>query len=117
MIWSKPIPAKTHDGTDINMLVIDTEGLGSLEANTQHDCCIFALALLLSSHFIYNSVGTISENAIENLSLVVNLTKYIRVSSSDGGDDDDARAADHSDDLAGVFPKFLWVVRDFTLQV
>ena len=90
---------------------MDTEGLGSLEASTQHDCCIFALALLLSSSFLYNSVGTISETAIENLSLVVNLTKFIRVKSSADGDEEDGK------DFAHYFPKFLWIVRDFTLQV
>ena len=32
---------------------------------------IFLLTLLLSSYFIYNSVGTIDENAIQTLSLIV----------------------------------------------
>ena len=51
-------------------LVIDTEGIGSLDANSTHDTKIFALAMLLASFFVYNSVGSIDENSIQNLSLV-----------------------------------------------
>ncbi|KAJ1479235.1 hypothetical protein T484DRAFT_1814983, partial [Baffinella frigidus] len=47
-----------------------------------HDSTIFSLALLLSSFFVYNSVGSIDEGALNNLSLVVNLTKHIHVRSS-----------------------------------
>jgi hypothetical protein len=37
------------------------------------------LAILISSFFIYNSVGSIDENALSNLSLVINLTKHIHL--------------------------------------
>jgi len=57
--------------------VIDSEGMGSVSEDTNHDTWIFLLALLLSSYFIYNSVGTIDENAIQNLSLIVNLSKEL----------------------------------------
>ena len=46
------------------MLVIDSEGMGAVSEDTNHDTRIFLLALLLSSYFIYNSMGTIDENAI-----------------------------------------------------
>jgi len=36
---------------------------------------IFLISLLLSSHFIYNSVGTIDENALGDIGLIVNLAK------------------------------------------
>jgi len=64
-------------GRLINILVIDSEGIGALNEDTNHDSRIFTLSLLLSSFFIYNSVGIIDENAIENLSLIVRLTKNI----------------------------------------
>ena len=50
---------------------------------------IFSLALLLSSYFIYNSTGSIDENALNNLSLVVNLTKHIQFKSHLPTDNDD----------------------------
>ena len=40
-------------------MVMDTEGLGSLEQGEEVDTKIFLMAMLLSSYFIYNSVGSI----------------------------------------------------------
>jgi hypothetical protein len=87
---------------------MDTEGLGSTSRSSNQDTKIFSLALLLSSYFVYNSRGVIDGNAIDDLSLVVNLTKMIHVKSQE----DDA-----TDSLHEYFPNFLWVVRDFTLQL
>ena len=36
------------------------------------------MAMLLSSYFIYNSVGSIDEKAIQNLSLIINLSKLLQ---------------------------------------
>ena len=45
------------------MLVIDSEGLGSVEVNKNQDSMIVLLSMLISSYFIYNTVGTIDENS------------------------------------------------------
>jgi hypothetical protein len=63
------------------ILIIDSEGIGALDEDSTHDSRIFALTILLSSCFIYNSIGSIDENAIQNLSLIVNLTKNIHIKS------------------------------------
>lgn len=60
---------------------------------------IFCLAVLLSTTFIYNSVGSIDENALQSLSLVLNLVSNI----------------DQDNTLSR--PNFIWVVRDFSLQL
>lgn len=60
---------------------------------------IFCLAVLLSTTFIYNSVGSIDENALQTLSLVLNLVSTI------------------DQDNISNRPQFIWVVRDFTLQL
>ena len=70
-----------------------------MDENTNHDSRIFLFSLLLSSYFIYNSVGSIDENALQTLSLVLNL-----VSNIDQGNTENR-------------PQFIWVVRDFTLQL
>ncbi|DBA05133.1 TPA: hypothetical protein N0F65_004983 [Lagenidium giganteum] len=106
-IWMWGEPIVLADGT--NVLFLDTEGLGSVDREQTHDTRIFALALLLATNFIYNSRGVIDGNAIEDLSLVVNLSKHIQTTSSSK----DATGAD----LHEFFPTFLWVVRDFTLQL
>ncbi|EKX49366.1 hypothetical protein GUITHDRAFT_67968, partial [Guillardia theta CCMP2712] len=110
-LWNRVMKTQDKDGNTVNYLIIDTEGIGALDTNSQHDSIIFSLALLLSSYFVYNSVGSIDEGALNNLSLVVNLTKHIHVrSSAQGGEDDGA-------DFAQYFPSFMWLVRDFTLQL
>ncbi|KAF4319773.1 hypothetical protein BBO99_00005397 [Phytophthora kernoviae] len=106
-MWGEPIPL--DDGTSV--LFLDTEGLGSVDREQTHDTRIFALALLLASNFVYNSRGVIDGNAIEDLSLVVNLSKHIQTSSST------KEAAGSGDRLHEFFPSFMWVVRDFTLQL
>ena len=61
------------------VLLIGTEGLCSLEEDVNHDAKIFALALLVSSILIYNSVGSIDDEAIQRLGLVIQLSKYIDI--------------------------------------
>jgi hypothetical protein len=63
-MWSRPLQGQTPDGDPIQVLIMDTEGLGALDEDSNHDVRIFSLAILLSSYFIYNSVGSIDENAL-----------------------------------------------------
>jgi len=51
-------------------------------------------------------MGSIDERAMESLSFVANLTKFLTVSKN----------AD-SQDLGNYFPTFSWVVRDFSLEL
>lgn len=108
-MWGKPLKGQTLDGDIVNVIVVDSEGLGAVDQDNNHDCRIFALVLLLSSMFLYNSVGTIDENAINNLSLVVNITKHIQVKSSG--------EQESTEDYAKYLPSFIWVLRDFALQL
>lgn len=96
------------------VLVMDSEGIGSTDADASHDTRVFALALMLSSCFVYNSVGSIDESAIDVLSLVLKVSEDIRVASADECDDG---AATDACALAEYMPKFHWVVRDFSLQL
>ncbi len=54
-IWTEAIPSQREDGKPVNILVIDTEGIGALSADHTHDTRIFTLALLLSSLFVYDA--------------------------------------------------------------
>ena len=85
----------------MNVIVIDSEGIGGLDEDQNHDMRIFTLALLLCSFFVYNSMGSIDESALSNLSFVTNISKHIATST----------------DLTNHMPKFMWVVRDFSLQL
>jgi len=80
-LWGEPIKTK-----DTTYVFLDSEGLGSLEQEQTFDTQIFSLALLLSSLFVLNTQGTINEAALEQLELVVECTKKIRISDSDSKD-------------------------------
>lgn len=95
----------------MHAILIDTEGLNSCERDSQVDIKIFSLSLLLSSFFMYNSMSAIDENALESLSLVINLSKHIHVNSKPS-----AIAEDQSL-FSRYFPAFMWVIRDFSLQL
>ena len=62
--------------------------------------------MLLSSYFIYNSMGNIDEKAIQNLSLVINLSKLLQK-----GNEKDMM------NIMNCFPSFMWLVRDFALRL
>ena len=98
-MWGTPLKGFTAKGEQINLIIIDSEGIGGLDEDNNHDMRIFTLAILLSSFFIYNSMGSIDESALEHLSFVSNISKHIETNTN----------------LANHMPKFMWVVRDFSL--
>jgi hypothetical protein len=109
-IWPKALNGFSPDGSPLNVLIIDTEGIGATDEDQNHDNKIFTLGLLLSSYFIFNSVGSIDENAIHNLSFIVNITKNIQLHNTKN-EEDDLR------ELAKFLPSFMWVIRDFSLRL
>ena len=61
------------------VLLIDAEGFCALDTDSNNNVRIFTLAILLSSYFLYNSIGGIDESALKNLNFVINLSKFIRL--------------------------------------
>ncbi|XP_036111585.1 guanylate-binding protein 6-like [Molossus molossus] len=108
-MWCVPHPLNT----DHTLVLLDTEGLGDVEkGDPKNDSWIFALAVLLSSMFVYNSMGTINHQALEQLQYVTELTELIRAKSSPPPD-----GVDDSSEFVSFFPDFIWAVRDFTLEL
>ncbi|XP_035273678.1 guanylate-binding protein 1-like isoform X3 [Anguilla anguilla] len=107
-MWCVPHPHKD----DQTLVLLDTEGLGDVAKGDQaHDTWIFSLAVLLSSTFAYNSMGTINNEAVMSLHYVTELTEHIKVKSSKEKEDVTAEKFIH------FFPTFVWAVRDFTLEL
>ncbi|KAK6315243.1 hypothetical protein J4Q44_G00147720 [Coregonus suidteri] len=85
------------------------------QGDSKNDAWIFSLAILLSSTLVYNSRGTIDNQAVENLQYVGELTERIKVNSSS------AASSSHNEEEGGdtqfvqFFPNFVWAIRDFTL--
>ena len=93
--------------------MVDTEGLGAFDETENHDVRVFTLAILLSSSFIYNSMGSIDETSLNQLSLVVNLTKNIQLREMQS----QLQQESDPEEYQRIFPSFTWVVRDFSLQL
>uniref|UniRef100_A0A2I3MVA6 Guanylate binding protein 3 n=1 Tax=Papio anubis TaxID=9555 RepID=A0A2I3MVA6_PAPAN len=108
-MWCVPHPKKPGHV----LVLLDTEGLGDVEkGDNQNDSWIFALAILLSSTFVYNSIGTINQQAMDQLHYVTELTHRIRSKSSP-----DENENEDSADFVSFFPDFVWTLRDFSLDL
>ncbi|XP_041504171.1 guanylate-binding protein 2-like [Microtus oregoni] len=108
-MWCVPHPQKPGH----TLVLLDTEGLEDVEkGDNQNDCWIFALAVLLSSTFIYNSIGTINQQAMDQLHYVTELTDLIKSKSSP-----EQSGVDDSANFVGFFPIFVWALRDFSLEL
>ncbi|KAL2103142.1 hypothetical protein ACEWY4_000010 [Coilia grayii] len=136
-IWMWCVPHPNKPGH--TLVLLDTEGLGDVDkGDEKHDTWIFCLAVLLSSTLVYNSMGTIDNNALEKLHYVMELTKHIKVKSAveaaeQGMEMNSAPLRyvtelteviqvksgeyDQTTELMRVFPSFVWTVRDFTLEL
>ncbi|XP_052586851.1 guanylate-binding protein 1-like [Peromyscus californicus insignis] len=108
-MWCVPHPQKPGH----TLVLLDTEGLEDIgKGDNQNDCWIFALAILLSSTFIYNSMGTINQQAMDQLHYVTELTDLIKSKSSP-----EQSGIDDSANFVGFFPIFVWTLRDFSLEL
>ncbi|XP_062995730.1 guanylate-binding protein 1-like [Elgaria multicarinata webbii] len=110
-MWCVPYPERPNQ----TLVLLDTEGLGDVEkGDSQNDSWIFALAVLLSSTLVYNSMGTIDQMAMNQLHYVTELTECIKSKSSTRND---SNRLEDSADFVRFFPTFIWALRDFTLQL
>ena len=66
----------SYPSSSYQVLLVDSEGFGGMDQSLTHNSRIGLFSLLISSMFIYNSVGIIDENTINNLSLIVNLGSH-----------------------------------------
>uniref|UniRef100_A0A674BL56 Guanylate-binding protein 1-like n=1 Tax=Salmo trutta TaxID=8032 RepID=A0A674BL56_SALTR len=108
-MWCVPHPEKT----DHTLVLLDTEGLGDVEkGDSKNDAWIFSLAILLSSTLVYNSRGTIDNDAVEKLQYVNELTEMIKVKSTTDNEEEG-----EGTQFKQFFPNFVWTVRDFTLKL
>ena len=119
-IWDPDITVRGK-----KIILMDSEGLASLDQDEQHDAQIFCLALLLSSFFILNTQGVIDENAIDRLYLVGEISKKICVASSSSAASSTTTTTkttssisnNQEKELSEYFPPFMWLLRDFHLDL
>ncbi|XP_052035045.1 guanylate-binding protein 1-like isoform X2 [Apodemus sylvaticus] len=108
-MWCMPHPQNPEH----TLVLLDTEGLEDVKkGDNQNDCWIFALAVLLSSTFIYNSLGMINQKAMDQLHYVTKLTELIKSKSSPDQSD-----VDELPNFVSFFPVFVWTLRDFPMEL
>lgn len=101
-LWGQPLEHQNPDvSKDVKVLLLDSEGFGGMDQNLSHNSKIGLFSLILSSYFIYNSLGIIDENSLNTLSLIVSLGQELL----------------KKEENSNIFPSFLWVLRDFALQL
>ena len=117
-LWSKPliINGDSNEG-QFPTYLIDTEGLGAYDEDINHDSKIFLIAILISSLFIYNSIGTIDENALSNLSFILNLSKSLKLKNNEDININSISDINTDNEFAKYFPILFWVLRDFSLKL
>jgi hypothetical protein len=133
----QPVGGATDPHNHHHLVLLDTEGIDAYDQTTTDGVRIFALAVLLSSLFVFNQFGAIDEAALDRLSLVTELTRHIRVRAKGGGggggegkcrknkegqenSDDEEDDEDEDEErrrnmraLGAVNPRLLWLLRDF----
>jgi hypothetical protein len=99
-IWIWNSSAERDESAPVYVLV-DCEGSGNTANARDHDARLFAIAMLMSSYFMYNSKGVIDETSLSNLALVTSVASSVMKESSN----------------QRLKPKFMWVLRDFVLSL
>lgn len=76
-----------------------SQGIDAPGNQATSDSRVFALCLLLSTVFVYNTMSLIEENSLRHLSFVTSLAAHINPANEE-----------HA---SVAFPRLLWLVRDF----
>ncbi|KFO09276.1 Interferon-induced guanylate-binding protein 1, partial [Balearica regulorum gibbericeps] len=112
-IWMWCVPHPCQPGH--TLVLLDTEGLGDVEkGDSKNDAWIFVLAVLLSSTLIYNSKGTIDQQAMDQLHYAMKLAGHVKLKAAPKASEDEP---EDSEKIVLFLPTFIWAVRDFTLQL
>lgn len=105
-IWLWDTPRKKPNSSS-KIIFIDSEGINSVDLSTKtYDSKIFALIVLISSLFIYNTNGNIDEKSINDLALAAHLSNIVATNTIEEKDLI----------INELAPKFIWVLRDFILD-
>jgi len=98
-IWTRPHPRDQ----DVTLILMDTQGLDTPHIPQSYNWMLSALALLISSFFIYQTKVSIDSNAVDRLGVILKVAEQLRGASDS--------------DPSTTKPSFLWLIRDQQLQM
>lgn len=127
-IWIRVVPKEKLVGKDGSRVVlVDTEGFYGEGATRSYDARIFAIATLMSSHLIYNTLRTIGD--AQSVSALADLAKQAQVfnlqnwlhSAEAKSDQQQFSSPTNMDPFLLLktldFPPLTWVVQGFDMEV
>lgn len=113
-LWTNIIESQNSHHPRQKIIVLDSEGFGSFEQDALNkDMRLYIFVLLISSCLLYNQIGPIDEYSLNDMSLLLNCVKEVKKSSDQKLWDEAAAAKQDASD----FPRLVWILRDFSLQV
>ena len=102
--WSSPLE---KENSKEKILFFDSEGINNENIIHQRlGSKLLALMIIISSLFIYNTIGDINSRSLNDLQLIVQLTDSINIEGK----------IDKDEVIAELCPKFIWTLRDFDLN-
>ena len=99
--WTSPL---NKENSKEKILFIDTQGLNTNISENDLEYKLLTLILIISSLFIYNTIGDINSNSLNNLQLIMHLNDLINF---------DQKNIDKDEMISELCPKFIWTLRDF----
>jgi Guanylate-binding protein, N-terminal domain/Guanylate-binding protein, C-terminal domain len=120
--WARPHPRKPNTV----LLLCDTEGLDSPHVPPSYNWTLSALALLMSTLFVYQTHSQIDAAAVDRLGVILQVANQLQKKSAQSGSDSATPTATGSSEssLSGstdieqlAKPAMLWLIRDHQLVV
>ena len=103
-LWNTPIPKPNSKD---KIIFIDSEVINSDNIYEQvSGSKLLALLLLISTFFIYNTMGDIDSDSLNDLELLIHLGDSIGINENVNKDKL----------ISEICPKFIWAMRDFNLK-
>ena len=121
-LWSSTLPATASDGTDVNLIVLETQGLPYASGEDANGCAcvadpedlaeaapLLAIARLLSTCILFVSPAGVTDDALAALAAALDAAPL----DADADADADADSASPWEDGRGG-PRLLWAARDLS---
>ena len=103
-LWSTPV---SKPNSKDKIIFIDSKGIYCENVYEQvSGSKLLALILIISSFFIYNTMGEINSNSLNDLELLIHLGDSIGINENINKDKL----------ISEICPKFIWAMRDFNLK-
>jgi len=107
-IWSDPFEVQLDNGSRVPVLLVDTQGCFDEKSPLELDAKLFAIATLLSSVQVFNTIRTIDEATLQFLEAFTGVASMCNTF-----------AAPREDNTAGSIPDFqklIVLIRDFQFR-